>query len=86
MAKEHPERVDPTLARRALAQSHQRTEVYSQYIALHFRSTGDLAPGCDARDLYAYLEQNHPQELTAITGIKKEKRNAHKGGNTANPV
>ena len=65
--KAHPERVDPELARRAVGQATQRTHCYTQYIMLHYRATGNLAPGCDARDLYAWLEQNEPERLAAIT-------------------
>ena len=55
--KTHPERVDPVLARRALAEeAGDRQKAYSRYIVLHFRATGDLAPGCDNRDLQAWYE------------------------------
>jgi len=65
--KEHPERVHPEMARAAIAKATQRTHVYTEYIILHYRQTGKLAPGCDACDLYAWLEQNMPAELEAIT-------------------
>ncbi len=66
--KVHPERVIPECARLALGNANQRTHVWTEYIILHFRGTGDLAPGCDARDLLAWLEANEPQRLAAITG------------------
>lgn len=77
--KTDPSRVNPTLARQALAQAEKRTHVWSQYIILHFRATGDLAPGCDAKDLYAWLEANMPQELAAIT-MGREKERTHAEG------
>lgn len=56
--KARPERVDPGLARAALAhEGGNRQTAYTQYIVLHFRQTGDLAPGCDMRDLQAFYEQ-----------------------------
>jgi len=33
-------------------------EQYSEYIRHRYQITGSLAPGCDARDLRAWLEQN----------------------------
>ena len=61
-----------------------RTHVYSEYIVLHFRQTGNLAPGCDARDLLAWYEQNMPAELTAITGVSQSNRRPnHKMKRTA---
>lgn len=74
MAKSHPERVHPEIARQALAQASQRTHVYTEYILLHYRATGKLPPGCDARDLYAWLEQNELDALTAITNQDQKTR------------
>ncbi len=68
MPKSHPERVHPEIARQALSVATQRTHVFTEYILLHFRSTGKLAPGCDARDLLAWLEQNEAQALALKTG------------------
>ena len=68
--KVNTERVNPQLARAAIAKATQRAAVYSDYIILHFRSTGNLAPGCDARDLIAWYEQNMPDELDKITRKK----------------
>ena len=65
--KAHPECVHPGLARKAVGRATHRTHVYSEYIILHYQSTGNLAPGCDARDLYAWLEANAADELAAIT-------------------
>lgn len=72
--KAHPEHVIPECARQAMSkcQPGQRAALFSQYILLHYRGTGKLAPGCDALDLYAWYEQNMPQELDAITTKRKE--------------
>ena len=59
MTKAHPERVIPALAQKALEETDQRAALYTHYIILHYRATGNLAPGCDARDLYAWLEEEH---------------------------
>lgn len=53
--KPHPERVDPVLARAALAETagHYRS-VWTSYIVRHFRETGKSLPGCDMRDLQEF--------------------------------
>jgi len=55
-SKPNPDKVHPGMARQAVKNSKARNEVYSQYILLHYRATGKLAPGCDARDLYAWMD------------------------------
>ena len=56
MAKADYNKVDPTIAREALRQAgHDRGKAYSEYIRLMFRSTGNLAPGCDNKDLQAFF-------------------------------
>lgn len=57
--KGNPDKVNGLLARQAweLAKG-DRKAVYSRYIQLHWRATGRLAPGCDSRDLQAWLERN----------------------------
>jgi len=58
MAKPRPERVIPSLARLAIERARgDRARVYSEYIRAHFQATGRLAPGCDARDLIAWIEE-----------------------------
>ena len=54
--KAHPERVIPQLVDRAIATGKDRNCLFSEYIVFHYRATGNLAPGCDARDFYAYLD------------------------------
>ena len=68
-------KVEPTLARLAISKSKLRTETYSEYIIAHYRATGNLAPGCNAADLYTWYEQNMPEEIAAIT-MPSQKRNA----------
>lgn len=55
--KPHPERVDPAIAARVCERAKSRQHAFSDYIVSHFRVTGDLAPGCDARDFYAWYDQ-----------------------------
>jgi len=58
MAKPRPERVIPSLARLALVRAQgDRKKAYSEYIRAHYQATGRLAPGCDARDLGAWIEK-----------------------------
>jgi hypothetical protein len=58
--KAHPERVIPQLLERAIETCKERNSLFSEYIVFHFRATGNLAPGCDARDFYVALDQRHP--------------------------
>lgn len=55
--KAHPELVHKGLAIQALRLAkNDRKAVYSQYIKVYFRHTGKLAPGCDNRDLQAWID------------------------------
>lgn len=69
MAKPQPDRVHPEIARRALREAKQRTAIWSEYIILHWRGTGNLAPGCDLQDLIVWLEANEAEALAAKTGM-----------------
>ena len=80
MTKVHPERVIPELAQLAMADCKVRTEAYTHYILRHYRATGDLAPGCDARDLIAWLEQNMTAELAAKTRPTKAGKGSGRDG------
>ncbi len=55
--KPHPERVVVALVEKALETGKDRQSLFSEYIRLHFRATGRLSPGCDAKDFYAVLDQ-----------------------------
>jgi len=57
MSKPHPERVFEELVRKALETGKERAALFSEYIKLHYRVTGKLVPGCDARDFYFVLDQ-----------------------------
>ena len=72
--KEHPERVHPGMARAAIAKATQRSHVYTEYILIHYHQTGNLAPGCDARDLLVWYEQNMPIEIEKITMSSQKKQ------------
>jgi hypothetical protein len=54
--KPQPNKVDGKLALDALSESKRRTEIWTHYIIAHYRATGNLAPGCDAKDLSAWIE------------------------------
>jgi len=62
MAKAKPERVIPQLAEMALERAKDAQSAYSQYIKLHWQATGNLAPGCDAKDLIAFYQANDPEK------------------------
>ena len=72
--KAKPNKVNEVLARQVMSKATLVTHLYSDYIVATFRSTGNLAPGCDNRDLIAWYEQNMPTELAAITVRPKAKR------------
>ena len=56
MAKPDPSKVIPQLLEAAIQTGKERNSLYSEYIRLHYRTTGNLAPGCDAKDFYAALD------------------------------
>ena len=78
--KAKPERVHEILAKQIMGKATLRTHLYSDYIVATFRTTGNLAPGCDNRDLIAWYEINMPSEIAEI--IVKPKTKAKK--NVAN--
>mgnify|MGYP007082076485 FL=1 len=52
-------KVHSEAARQAIINADgQRNAAYSQYILLMYRSTGRLAPGCDAKDLQAWYDDD----------------------------
>ena len=56
--KANPDKVHPRLAINALELVNgDLNAAYSQYIKLHYRATGSLAPGCDAKDLQAFYNK-----------------------------
>ena len=61
--KGYADRVHPGMAEQAVRQSKHRNEVWTQYIIVHYRATGSLAPGCDAVDLFAWLDEYGPDEF-----------------------
>jgi len=65
--KLHPELIYYAWARGAMAGAKVRAELFTYYIMAHYRATGNLAPGCDFRDLLAWYAVNMPAELAAVT-------------------
>lgn len=58
MAAKKQNRCYPPMAIKALEQANgDRQKAYSEYIRLHFQATGYIAPGCDAKELYAVLDE-----------------------------
>jgi len=57
MKKAHPELVIPQLVIKAISSGKDRGSLFSEYIVAHYRATGKLVPGCDARDFYAKLDE-----------------------------
>lgn len=56
MAKTDISKVHPGMARAAKAKAKDRQAAWSEYIRIHFQSTGRLAPGCNAKDFYAVYD------------------------------
>jgi hypothetical protein len=54
--KSHPERVIVPLVVKAMETGKDRASLFSEYIRLHYHATGNLAPGCDAKDFYAVID------------------------------
>ncbi|OGF53946.1 MAG: hypothetical protein A2Z21_09355 [Candidatus Fraserbacteria bacterium RBG_16_55_9] len=66
--KPHLERVDRRLAEDALEMARgNRQLAWTEYVLLHFRRTGDLAPGCDMADLLAWYRK----------GVVRDDRRTH---------
>lgn len=77
MSKPDPKKVNPGRAQAAYDAAKDRQSAYSEYIRLTFRQTGQLAPGCDAKDLIAFFDQNGMGEKpgqTKATGQKPRRR------------
>lgn len=69
MSKPKPERVIPQLLVATKATGKDRQSLYSEYIRLHWRTTGKLAPGCDAKDFYKALEElEDAEQAGAVDG------------------
>ena len=60
MPKADPSKVHPAMAEEAMRQASERQGVYTEYIRLFYQSTGRLGPNCDAKDLMAWMNENHP--------------------------
>ena len=51
--------VIPSMAIKAYENANgDLAKVYSEYIRLYYKSTGKLAPGCDAKDVIKYIKEN----------------------------
>lgn len=51
--------VIPSMAIKAYKNANgDLAKVYSEYIMLYYKSTGRLAPGCDAKDVIKYIKEN----------------------------
>ena len=60
--RSHPELVHPGLLRKAMERAKDRQSAFSEYIRLHHQATGNLAPGCDARDFFAAYDALYAAE------------------------
>ena len=54
--KVHPEKVIPQLVEVAIKKAKDRGSSFTEYIIAHYRATGNLAPGCDARDFFVVYD------------------------------
>lgn len=54
--KSDKSKVQPSIAKLALERaSGDKQKAWSEYIRAMYQATGSLAPRCDAKDFYAYL-------------------------------
>lgn len=77
MAKPKIDRVIPLAGKIAIQRAKDRGSAYSEYIIAFYQATGRLAPGCDAKDLYAWMDQVYrPTEdfLKLIDAIGDERK------------
>jgi hypothetical protein len=58
----HPELVIEAILRKAMERAKDRQSAFSEYIRLHYQATGNLAPGCDARDFFAAYDALYAAE------------------------
>lgn len=63
--KGNAKKVVPEIGIQAIRRAQQRTHAWTEYIIVHFRTTGNLAPGCDAVDFYEWWQQYNGQKLEA---------------------
>jgi hypothetical protein len=75
MRNADPTKVNADMARLALDKAKDAQSAYSQYIILHYRATGSLAPGCDAKDLVAWYIKNTPVNFQLKGGKIPESEN-----------
>ena len=64
--KPHPELVIEAILRKAMERAKDRQSAFSEYIRLHYQATGNLAPGCDARDFFAAYDALYAAEGVGI--------------------
>ena len=57
MARKKEVVVHTSLVEKVLSFGKPRNTWYSDYIVLHYRATGNLAPGCDAKDFYKFVDK-----------------------------
>ena len=58
MAKADSSRCHPEFVRKALSLANgDKQAAFTRYIQLHYRATGNLAPGCDAKDFQAMADR-----------------------------
>lgn len=57
MSKGNPHKINANIAIEALSICNgDRKAAFSRYIQLMYRHTGNLAPGCDNKDLQAFYD------------------------------
>lgn len=66
--KADPNKVIPQLARQAASKVDRLNSVYTFYVQGHYRATGSLASGADARDVIEWLRLNEPATYRKLGG------------------
>jgi hypothetical protein len=60
MAKGNSSKVIPAIAEKAIESGKSLQALYSECVMVSYRATGRLSCGFDAKDLVAWIRENHP--------------------------
>lgn len=64
MAKPHPEKVIFQIGKIAMQRAEgDRQRAWSEYIRATFQTTGSLVPSCNAKDFYAWYDEQNKKEV-----------------------
>jgi hypothetical protein len=65
MAKADSKKVNQAFGDALIATGKDLNGLYTEAVLLSYRTTGRLAPTFDAKDLVAWVKENHPEKFDA---------------------